>query len=146
MSRSRDVLKTVICINCFILIATGNISIAVGIGYLASEGSGVIYFKENKHFNERPIGVIGLILKIFVNLMMLCGGFQLFAMSFLTIWKRCKMCNDFRRTRALEHEQRTEEATEFPNQALANDRRLIGLEGHFGPIYESYPPYTVSLV
>ena len=58
MLRSRDNLKTMVRINCFILIATTNISLADGIGYLVCEGSGFLYFEENKHFNDRPKGCI----------------------------------------------------------------------------------------
>ena len=134
MLRLRDSLKMMVRINCFILIATTNISLAVGIGYLVCEGSGFLYFEENKHFNDRPIVVSWLILKVFIISMMISAGFQLIAMSFLTIWKKC------RRTRTLE---RQHEIIEIPIISLMNGRRVVNLERPYG---RNSDAYTVTLV
>ena len=134
MERSRDILKMMVCVNCFILIASVNISIAVGIGYLVSELSAVVYFDGNKDFNDRSIsGVSSLILKVFIISMMISGGFQLIAMSYLTIQKKC-------RTRTLERQQ---EGIEIPIISLMNGRRVVDLERPYGRDSDAY---TVTLV
>ena len=128
MVRPRDILKTMVRINCFILIATTNVSLAVGIAYLVGEGSAVLYFEKNKHFNDRPTaGISWLMLKIFLILITISIGFQLAAMSFLTIWKKCDDC---RRTRVMGRLYRAQET----------------IDAAFGIIYERNPAYTVSLV
>ena len=127
MVRPRDILKTMVRINCFILIATTNVSLAVGIAYLVGEGSAVLYFEKNKHFNDRPIAVSWVMLKVFLILITISVGFQLAAMSFLTIWKKCDDC---RRTRVMGRLYRAQET----------------IDAAFGIIYERNPAYTVSLV
>ena len=97
-----------------------------GIGYLAGEGIGVVYFEDNKHFNERPIHVSWLMVKAFLILMAISGGFQLVAMSFLTILKEF---GDWRRTRVPER---------------SSFYRII--EATLSPINERNPAYTVSVV
>ena len=95
-----------------------------GIGYLACEASGVIYFEDNKHFNERPIGVSWEMLKLSIMFMAISGGFQLVVLSFLTIWKKC------------------DDRTKVPERSSFD--RIV--EATFSPIYERNPAYTVSVV